>query len=139
MRRIVFAVIIALHGLVHLMGTVDFWGIADLDEIAPPNASATMVDVLGGLWLVAAIGFVVGAGALGAGVRWWRQLVLATAVLSIVLTGAVWADAWVGLVLSVVIAIAALPGSIIPSSEAPPVDGAARARAHVAGFSQPSR
>lgn len=135
MRRILFAMLLALHGAVHLMGPVDFWGIADLEEIAPPDASTAVVDLLGGLWLLAAVSFIVGAVALWRGARWWRSLVLATAVLSFVIAGAVWADAWVGMALDVAIAVIALPGRLIPSPDRDPVmptDGTV-ARTHVTG------
>ncbi|MDQ4045652.1 MAG: hypothetical protein M3173_09430 [Chloroflexota bacterium] len=133
MRRVLFAILHAIHGAVHLMGPVDFWGIADLEEVVPPDASAAVVNLLGGLWLLAGVGFVVGAVALWRGARWWCPSVLATAMLSFVIAGVVWADAWAGMILDIAIAVIALSGRLIPSPDrdsVPPTDGSV-ARTHV--------
>jgi hypothetical protein len=130
MQRALVAILLALHGLIHLMGPVDFWEIADIGGIAPPDASDAVVATLGALWLVAAFGFIGGAALYWRGDSRWRPLVIVTAVLSFVIAGAVWQDAWAGMAADVLIVLAALPGRVYPRHAPVPVDGAV-AREHV--------
>jgi hypothetical protein len=130
------AALLALHGAIHLMGPIDFWEIADIDGIAPPNAPDAVVAALGAHWLLAAVGLIAGAALLWRGDHRWRPLVLAAAVLSFVIAGAVWQDAWAGMVVDAVIALVALPGRVIARPEAGaivPADGAV-SRARVTGW-----
>lgn len=133
MRRVLFVLLLAIHGAIHLMGPVELWEIADLDGIAPPIASDTVIAMLGALWLLAAVGFIAGAALLWRHDRRWRPFTLAAAVLSIVIAGAVWQDAWAGMIVDVVIALVALPGRLLAnpvSDVTAPHDGAI-ARMHV--------
>jgi hypothetical protein len=130
MRRVLAAVFLAIHGAIHLMGPIDFWKIADIDGISPPNASGAVVGFLGALWLAAAVGFIGGAALFWRDDRRWRPVVISAAVLSFIIAGAVWQDAWAGMIVNVVIVLAALPGKVYPRYNAAPADGTT-AREHV--------
>lgn len=132
MRNMLFAVLLALHGVIHLMGVIDYWKLADVEGISRPDVSSTTLTVLGALWLLAGVGFIVGAAALWGGVSWWRPVLFGAAVLSFVIAGIVWQDAWAGMIVDLVVAIVVLPGRLVarePNATAP-VDGAV-ARTHV--------
>ncbi len=135
MRRMLFATLLAIHGVIHLVGVLDYWKIADIDGISRPDVSNTTLTVLGALWLIAGIGFVAGAAALWSGVAWWKTTVFSAAVLSFVIAGIVWQDAWAGMIVDLIVAIVALPGRFLPQRPhaTAPVDGAV-SRTHVLGW-----
>jgi hypothetical protein len=101
--RIAFAILIGIHGLIHLLGPTKAFGWADLQQLRTPISS------LGGvLWLLAAmllmgaaIGFVLGA-------RWWWWLSLPGLALSQALITRSWSDAKLGTIANLVIAIPSL-------------------------------
>jgi hypothetical protein len=84
--RIVLALVVAVHGLGHVLFLVSLLGIADW-------AQATQSWLLGGgwlakglgaaIWLVAIVGFVVAAVGLFQMSGWWQQLAIIAAIVSI--------------------------------------------------------
>ncbi len=85
--RTVGAVVLAGHGLVHLMGVALLWrwgrpGGLRYEDVHPTAGSAAGL-VVGGLWLVVAVLFLASAVLLVARRRWWRQVALVAAVLSL--------------------------------------------------------
>ncbi|MFC2077172.1 ABC transporter permease [candidate division KSB1 bacterium] len=100
-----------LHGLVHLMGLVAYWPIAELKELPYKTT------LLGGrwdigrggtricslLWAAGAIAF--SAAALGLALRygWWRPCLLGATLYSLVLTVLDWSPAWRGAIINAVI------------------------------------
>lgn len=86
-----YVAIVVVHGLIHLMGVVEGFGLADVEQLTEPVGGAEAV-----LWLVAAVA-VLGAAAMTA-VRargWW----LVTAVAAVVSQVAIltsWTDALAG-------------------------------------------
>jgi hypothetical protein len=98
--RIAFAVLVGLHGLIHLLGPAKAFGWADVRQLRDP------ISPLGGaLWLVAAILLVGAAIGFALGARWWWCLALPGIVLSQVLITQSWSDAKFGTIMNVVIAI----------------------------------
>ncbi len=105
--------VIILHGLVHLMGFVAYWPLAELAELPykttlldgrlPIGASGMRVYSV--LWLVTAVGFV--AAAIGLlSKQSWSVAVLGTAVtLSLLITGLDWNQAWRGAIFSLAILV----------------------------------
>ncbi len=103
--------IVALHGLVHLMGLVAYWPLGAVPELPYKTAllgghwevGRTGMRIFGALWLLAAVGFAVAAAGLLTRQGWWTPVMLATLVLS---TGVVlldWAAAFRGAVLNAII------------------------------------
>ena len=76
-------------------------------------ADTSVVWVLGLLWLVAALGFLVGAGGLVTEQGWWRPVIIATAALSILVSVLGWPDARFGVVVSGAVLIIVLFGTIV--------------------------
>jgi hypothetical protein len=98
--RIAFAILIGLHGLIHLVGPTKAFGWAEVPQLRTP------ISPLGGaLWLVAAVLLVGAAIGVVLGAHWWWWLALPGVVLSQVLIARSWSDAKFGTVANVVIAI----------------------------------
>ncbi len=108
--KIIVAVVLALHGLIHLMGTATYLKLADLQGL--PYKTTVLagrwdlgevgIAIFGVLWAVAAIGFVVAAVAWLSDQKWWRPALLFVTLLSLVLTGLDWDTAKTGVVVNLV-------------------------------------
>lgn len=88
---IIFIVITAIHGLIHLMGFVAYWPLAKLDQIPYKTSllggrleiGASGMRAYSLLWLLAALGFAGATVALAMGRAAWAPLMLAAVILSI--------------------------------------------------------
>jgi hypothetical protein len=112
----VAAIIILLHGLIHLIGVVAFWKLG-LREQYSTEVLGGAVDigergtyVLGFAWLVVTIAYAVAAYGMLADQAWWRSGLAAVTVFSLVLTILGWKSTIVGTAFNVVILIALLAG-----------------------------
>jgi len=99
------ALLLAVHGLIHLLGFVKGFGLAPVAELARPVSRAA-----GALWLLAAVGFLAAAALLylapgfaGPG-RWWLAA-LPALVLSQALVVGAWSDARYGTVANALVAV----------------------------------
>jgi hypothetical protein len=98
------AILIALHGLIHLMGAVAYLRLADLEGLPYKTTllggnvklGTAGMAVFGALWLLPMGGFVAAAIGLLAGSDWWRPLLIAAAVFSLALTSLDWSVAFRG-------------------------------------------
>ena len=88
------ALVLALHGLVHLMGTTVYMKLGELEGMP---YRTTLLDgrwdlgdggirVVGALWAVAAVAFVAASAGWLGGWSAWRPLLVAATLLSLVLT-----------------------------------------------------
>jgi hypothetical protein len=113
------ALVVALHGLIHLLGFVAFWPLAEVSQLPYRttlldgrwDVGAGGIRVYALLWLFAAIGYVAAVLGLLARQDWWRALMLAVTVVSLVLTVLDWTDAKAGTVVDVIILAVLLLGS----------------------------
>jgi hypothetical protein len=84
------AVVIAAHGLVHLMGVSLLWKLGEPGQLryadAVPAPGTVAGELAGGLWLVAAVLFVMAAVLLATG-RPWRLAALAGVAVSVPVIG----------------------------------------------------
>jgi hypothetical protein len=102
LAAIAAAAVIAAHGLVHLTGVALLWklgepgGLRYADAVPAPGSSAA--EVVGGLWLLAAVLFVAVAVLLVAGRPAWRGVALAAVVVSAPMIGLAPDQAVIGLV-----------------------------------------
>lgn len=109
------------HGLIHGLGPISIWGIADLQGFSG-NASLTVGDTplqflaLG--WLAALAIFVVVGVGLIAGTTWWAPWALVGAIISQIVIAIWWTDAAAGSIPNVLIAAAAISGDRVY----PPLD-----------------
>jgi hypothetical protein len=98
--RLAFALLVAIHGLIHLIGPAKAFGWGSVTQLRQPISS-----VLGVLWLVAAALLVGCAAVLVAGSRTWWMLALPGVLLSQLLIAQRWSDARFGTVANIVIAL----------------------------------
>ena len=91
---IIAAIVLVLHGLIHLMGTTVYMKLGSIEGLAYKttllgerwDVGERGIWVYGVLWVVPAAGFVLAAVAMLAGWEWWRTWLLAVTLLSLVLT-----------------------------------------------------
>jgi hypothetical protein len=96
------ALVIAAHGLIHLMGVALLWKLGGVGQLryaaAVPAPGGTAGYLVGGLWLLAAVLFVAAAVLLVTGRAAWRLTALAGVVVSAPVIGLVPGQAVAGLV-----------------------------------------
>ena len=96
------AVVIAAHGLVHLMGVSLLWKLGQPGQLryadAVPAPGTVAAELAGGLWLLAAVLFVTAAILLLAGRAAWRLAALAGVAISAPVIGLAPGQAAAGLV-----------------------------------------
>ena len=97
--RWVVGLLLVFHGLIHLLGPVEIWAIADLEELTGQpviDLGQWMTNVLAGAWLIAFI-LLVGAG-IGILIRrtWWMVWAVVGVAISQVVIFIWWDDAATG-------------------------------------------
>jgi hypothetical protein len=111
MIRILIAVGLIVHGLIHLIGFAVPWRLVNMADMPyDTTVLAGKVDLgdagirlFGVLWLVATIGFIAAGVGLFALAPWWQGLTLAVTLLSLVLCILGWPDTQFGLYINLVI------------------------------------
>jgi hypothetical protein len=105
--------VLAIHGLIHVLGTVVYLRVAEIDGFAfKTTLLAGRVDlgepgirVFGALWILPAAGFLVSAVGLWFGWWWWLPAVVASIVVSVILTTADWNVAFAGAIADIAILV----------------------------------
>ena len=97
---VLFGLLLIVHGLIHLLGFVKAFRIADLPQLTQPISPQ-----YGVLWLMAGLLFVCTAIALAMWPRWWWIPSSVAVALSTIAILPSWQDAKVGAYVNVVIAI----------------------------------
>lgn len=114
--RVAGAALLGIHGLIHLMGFFAYWPLLVLAELPYKTT------ILGGsldlgtigmrayslLWLAAALGFISTGVAFAAGWKRWQSVLLATTLLSVMITTLDWSTAFRGTLLDVAILLAVI-------------------------------
>ena len=100
--RWVYLGVVIVHGLIHLMGVAEGWGLADVEQLTEPVGGGAAM-----LWLLAAVGVLAAAAATALRVRGWWLVTLAAAVVSQVAIFTSWSDAKVGTLANVLMILAA--------------------------------
>jgi hypothetical protein len=95
-----FAILLVLHGLIHLLGTAKALGWADLPQLTQP-ISVTF----GALWLVAALLFLATAVFLFAWPRLWWAVGVCAVVVSVLVIVPSWADAKAGALANAIVLV----------------------------------
>ena len=116
MGRIAYFVAIAvvvIHGLIHLLGFVAYWPLAEIAELPYKTSllNGRLVLTNTGMrwfsvfWLLAAVGLVAAAVSLVLDRSWWLPLMLAAVGLSFIITVLDWSNAFRGAILSLLILV----------------------------------
>lgn len=109
--RFVLAFFLVAHGVAHLVGVVSSWKLVALAEVPyRTTVFAGRVDlgdagirVVGVLWLLAALAFVVAAIAVATQAAWAPHLTLAAASASLLLCTATWPETRIGVAVNVLV------------------------------------
>jgi hypothetical protein len=102
--KIIASIILALHGLIHLLGAASYMKLTEIHGLPYKTTlfggrwdlGDSGMRVFGALWIVPALGFVIAAIALLAGWDWARALLIGVALFSLALTVADWNVAFMG-------------------------------------------
>ena len=103
--RIALFILIAVHGLIHLLGFVKAFGLSDVKEL-----TQTISKPFGAIWLLAFILFVIAALMFAFKNNYWWLLGFIAAVISQVLIIFFWQDAKFGTIANVIILVASVIG-----------------------------
>jgi hypothetical protein len=101
--------LLALHGFAHTPAVLGSWGLATFEDVSfQPNVLFTdagdgFVRVLGAIWLMAAVSFLVAGIGIIRQADWWPLATGVAVVLSVPMTILWREDAFVGLILNAVI------------------------------------
>ena len=110
---VMLAIVIALHGLVHLMGTVAYLRLAEVQGLLYKTTlfgghwdlGEVGIAIFGVLWGVAAVGFVSSAIGMVFKRFWWRSVLFAVTSLSLALTALDSSVAFTGLFVNLLIVV----------------------------------
>ena len=103
--KILFIVLLVVHGLIHVMGFAKAFGLAELPQLTHPIARP-----LGLLWLAAAALLLATAVAVVAWPRWWWAVGAVALIVSQVVIVTSWSDARYGTVANAVLLVAVVLG-----------------------------
>ncbi len=104
--------ILLLHGLIHIIGVLMYWKIAELEDFGGYKTALlggrlevgdAGMRVFGALWGVAMIGFVIAAYGVARQRDWWLELAVAVTLFSLVLTVLDWNPKSAGPVINLLI------------------------------------
>lgn len=104
-------VVLALHGLIHLLGTAAYMRLAEIQGLPYKttllgghlNLSESGIWIYGALWAVAALGFWAAAAGWLAGWNGWQGLLMGVALFSLALTALDWSTAFMGVIVNLAI------------------------------------
>lgn len=100
------------HGLVHLIGVVVYWQLAEVEEFPPYKTTLFNgrweigdigMRIYGLLWLIATLGFVVAAVGMVIQQDWWIPMLFGTSIFSLVVNALDWEWAKYGVILDILI------------------------------------
>jgi len=108
--RIALAVLMAVHGVAHLVGFAGAWRLAPDGIPYKTTVLAGHVDLgdvgiraVGVLWMGLAVGFAVAAaGAIGDR-SWWQSLAVGVTIASLLMSATEWPEARIGVAINVLI------------------------------------
>ena len=111
--RWVLVVFVAVHGLIHLMGFLKAFGLAELPQLTQPISR-----LMGILWLATAVLMIATAAALPIWPRGWWMIAAVAVALSQVVIASAWADARFGTIANAILLVGLVHGFLTqgPSS-----------------------
>lgn len=108
MARYFFALIVLIHGLIHLMGFVNQWNLKKINQftgITFFQVSENLSKFFGVLWLLTALVFIISAAGFLADKDWWTVIGLAAIIISQFLIIVYWKDARAGTIANIIILV----------------------------------
>ena len=105
MIKYLFAILIFLHGIIHLMGFAKGFGYAQIE-----NIHSDILKSSGLFWLLASVLFLAAAIAFPAKADWWYLILFAAVLLSTTLIVCFWKDAKFGTIANIIILAGAIIG-----------------------------
>lgn len=96
--KLLFALLVAVHGLIHLLGPAKALGWADLPQLTQPVKKGMAL-----VWLLASTLLLSTAAALLTGPRWWWAVGAAAIIVSQIVIATSWTDARYGTIPNVII------------------------------------
>ncbi len=110
--NIAFILLVLLHGLIHILGFVNAFGLAEVKQLTVP-----IPKMLGILWLIAFLLSVALAVVFALGFPYWWALALLVATVSQVLIFSSWRDAKYGSVVNGILLVAGVMGWLVISDK----------------------
>lgn len=105
MLRVLFAGVVLLHGIIHVMGFMKAFRLADL-----PQLQFDISRPVGVLWLLTAVLFIMASGAFTLKREWWWVLAAPALVVSQILIVLSWSDAKFGTIANLIVLVPAVAG-----------------------------
>ena len=105
MIKVIFASVIIIHGLIHLMGFVKAFRLAEINQL-----TQTIHKPIGFLWLISSLLFITAAAIFLLKKDWWWMIAAPVLVLSQVLIIMYWQDAKYGTIVNMIILIGIVIG-----------------------------
>jgi hypothetical protein len=102
---VVFAIVLVVHGLIHLLGFAKAFGWAELPQLTVPISP-----FVGVLWLIGALLFLAAAGSLFVWPRWWWAIGACAIVVSMVAIVPSWTDAKFGALANLIALVGVVVG-----------------------------
>jgi len=127
--RVAFAIVLVVHGLIHLLGVAKAFELAELPQLIRP-----IPPVIGMVWLAATLLFLLAAGALFLWPRWWWAIGAVAIAVSMIAIVPSWTDAKIGALANLV----ALAGVVLGFLADGPVSQRAAYERDVARLLTPS-
>ena len=103
-----FAVLLIVHGLIHLLGVAKAFRVAELPQLTQPISP-----LFGVLWLTASLLFLATALSLFAWPRWWWALGVISVCVSMLAISQSWTDARAGALANIVILVGLIFGFMV--------------------------
>jgi hypothetical protein len=103
MLKILFTILIFIHGLVHTLGFVKAFHLSKVEQLLLPISRP-----VGAFWLLSAIGFAFSALMFVFGKNWWDFIAVPSVVLSQILIMLSWPDAKFGTIPNLIILVVAV-------------------------------
>lgn len=108
---IIAAIVLVVHGLIHLLGTAVYARHAQIKGLSYKTAllsghwdlGSPGIAVFGWMWVLPAVGFIAAAVALLAGWAWWNSVLTGVTLVSLALTILDWSNAFRGAVIDAAI------------------------------------
>ena len=112
--RIVLAVLLAMHGVIHLMGFLKSWKLAEIPQLSGAALLAlpeSLFKAVGLAWLLSCLAFVGAASMLLFRYRPWWLVACAAIVISQLLVIYAWPDAKAGTLVNIILVVPVLIAS----------------------------
>lgn len=111
--KILLAILFCVHGIAHLVGFVVPWQITKMEDMpykttllsGQINVGDTGIRIVGLLWLMAAVGFVISGIAVLRLTPWWNTWALYISLFSLILSILGWPESKIGVLVNLLILI----------------------------------